>query len=254
MCVIIRVGLQEKSTDHQSLQDSSLGEHECLYKILWKSIWSVQGGDGGIDIDMASVCPDLSVSWSSPCSNRLHTFLREINRFGNLMLKSQSNLINSMWLDLWTVHCSVSSHQSHTSDGSSNLTQMLSILPILIIRCTDAAFGHQHVPLTARLKVSQTVSFLSVIVRCVVSWTWYHYITPDGSLAPPLICIMFMRPACIHTRAALWSRSPLGLYKITKGVCPQTCLSSMCPYGSPSGLVEEWSSTDLIYCNKPYIT
>lgn len=134
MCVIIRVGLQENTTDHQSFQDSSLREHEYLYKI---SIWSVQGGDGGIDI--SSVCPDHFVSWSSRWSNGLHTFLQEINIFGNLMLKSQSNLMNSLWLDQWTVQCSVSSHQSHTCEGSSNLTKMLSILPILIIRCI--AFG-----------------------------------------------------------------------------------------------------------------
>lgn len=38
-------------------------------------------------------------------------------------------------------------------------------------------------------------------VQSIVPLTQYHYITPDGSLAPLFICNMFMGPAGRRTRA-----------------------------------------------------
>lgn len=64
---------------------------------------------------------------------------------------------------------------------------------------------------------------------------------------------MFMRPASIHTRArwrAFDLSAVLGLLK--KRVCPQACPAWMHAAGSPPGLMGEWNTIDLIYCNKPY--
>ena len=51
-----------------------------------------------------------------------------------------------------------------------------------------------------------------LFVRSIVPWTNFYYITPDGSLAPPLICNMFMGPASTYARACrrwLFDLSPL---------------------------------------------
>lgn len=141
-----------------------------------------------------------------------------INRCINLLLRSLPSLMSSMCLHRRTILLSVLSLLIHTN-------YCLSSQRLLIIDHFNYQLGpHFAVIVPEKLNGNLTsiikgegrclkricqvsVMFSFLIVHSIVPWTQYHYITPDGSLAPLLICNMFMCPAGIHTRARLWSLS-----------------------------------------------
>lgn len=112
----------------------------------------------------------------------------------NLMFKSHPSL-------------DTNDHFSYQSNMLSLLTSWINFALTYTCSLQFNKYQKQTNKKKNRREVLQTnISFL--IVRSIVPWNQYHYITPDGSLAPLFICNMFIRPAGKHTRAhCLWSFS-----------------------------------------------
>lgn len=141
-----------------------------------------------------------------------------------------------------------------TNDHFSYQSNMLSLLTswinfALTYTCSLQFNKYQKKKKNRREVLQTNISFL--IVRSIVPWNQYHYITPDGSLAPLFICNMFIRPAGKHTRAhCLWSFSYPQLSQQSER--PEACPAWTHLTGSHPGLMRQLNITDVIYCNKPY--
>lgn len=95
------------------------------------------------------------------------------------------------------------------------------------------------------------ILYCVLCVHSIVTLTQYPYITPDGSLAPLLICNMFMGPAGIHTRACRQAFDLAPLLGLLKRVSLVKLVQPGC---IQLDLLQVWWGMEYLWFNSPHLS